>query len=58
MDAKRPAPTRGESQWLQAKQNSQQELAEVIFASLVGQLPAIEAQGGLRGSSRSSGTAN
>jgi hypothetical protein len=42
MDTKRPAPPPDERQWLQAEQNGQQELAEIMFASLVGQLPAIE----------------
>lgn len=42
MDTKRPTPTPDERQWLQAERNGQQELAEITFASLVRQLPAIE----------------
>jgi hypothetical protein len=42
MDPKRPAPTPDERQWLQAEQSGQEELAEIMFARLVAQLPAIE----------------
>jgi len=42
MDPKRPTPTPDEGHWLQAEQSGQEELAEIMLARLVAQLPAIE----------------
>jgi hypothetical protein len=42
MDPKRPTPTPNEQQWLQAEQSGQEELAEIMFARLVAQVPPIE----------------
>jgi membrane-bound metal-dependent hydrolase YbcI (DUF457 family) len=42
MNPKRPTPTPDEGHWLQAEQSGQEELAEILLARLVTQLPAIE----------------
>jgi hypothetical protein len=42
MGPKRPTPTPDEGHWLQAEQSGEEELAEIMFARLVAQLPAIE----------------
>jgi hypothetical protein len=42
MGPKRPTPTPDEGHWLQAEQSGREELAEIMLARLVAQLPAIE----------------
>jgi len=42
MDPKRPTPRPDESHWLQAEQNGQEELAEIMLARLVARLPPVE----------------